>query len=90
MLIPIRTSQFKRDFKLAEKRRKDLSKIKSIMTRFTNQEALYPKHKNHKLMGDYKNHWECHIEPDWLLIYRLTTAEVVFERTGSHSDLFKK
>jgi mRNA interferase YafQ len=70
MLIPIRTNQFKRDVKLAEKRRKNMSKIKAIMTALTNEEPLDPKHRNHKLSGNYKEHWECHIEPDWLLIYR--------------------
>ena len=90
MLIPIRTTQFKRDVKLAEKRRKDMAKIRAIMTKIINEESLDPKHRNHKLTGNYKNHWECHIEPDWLLIYRLTANEVIFERTGSHSDLFKK
>lgn len=76
--------------KLAEKRRKDMSKLKLIMTKLVNEESLDPKHRNHKLTGNYKNNWECHIEPDWLLIYRLTAAEVIFERTGSHSDLFSK
>lgn len=90
MLIPFRTSQFKRDVKLAERRHKNMSKLKAIMTQIVNEESLDPKHKNHKLTGNYKNHWECHIEPDWLLIYRLTSTEVAFERTGSHSDLFKK
>lgn len=90
MLTPLRTTQFKRDVKLAEKRKKDMSKIKAIMTKLVNEQSLDPKNRNHKLTGDYKNHWECHIEPDWLLIYRLTSTEVIFERTGSHSDLFKK
>jgi mRNA interferase YafQ len=60
------------------------------MIKLTNEESLDPKFRNHKLTGDYKDHWECHIEPDWLLIYRLTKTEIIFERTGSHSDLFKK
>ena len=90
MLIPVRTSQFKRDVKLAGKKGKNLSKIKAIMTKLTNEEILDPKHRNHKLTGNYKDHWECHIEPDWLLIYRLSKTEITFERTGSHSDLFKK
>jgi mRNA interferase YafQ len=90
MLIPFRTSQFKRDVKLSEKRHKNMSKLKTIMTKIVNEETLDPKYKNHKLTGNYKHNWECHIEPDWLLIYRLTSTEVIFERTGSHSDLFKK
>jgi mRNA interferase YafQ len=90
VLIPIRTTQFKRDIKLAEKRRKPMLKIKAIITKLINEESLDPKNRNHKLSGNYRDHWECHIEPDWLLIYRLTLTEVIFERTGSHSDLFKK
>lgn len=90
MLIPIRTTQFKRDIKLAEKRGKSMSKIKDIMTRLIKEEMLDPRHKNHKLGGNYRGHWECHIEPDWLLVYRLTDSEIIFERTGTHSDLFKK
>ena len=90
MLIPVRTTQFKRDIKLAEKRKKQMSKIKDIMTKLISEEALESKHRNHKLGGNYRDHWECHIEPDWLLIYRLTSTEIIFERTGTHSDLFNK
>lgn len=90
MLTPIRTSQFIRDVKLAEKRKKDLSKLKSILTKLVYGQPLDVKNRNHKLTGNYRNHWECHIEPDWLLIYRITELEIIFERTGSHSDLFKE
>jgi mRNA interferase YafQ len=90
MLIPIRTSQFKRDVKLAEKRGKKLSLLKEIMIKLAKEEPLAPKYKDHKLTGNYKDHRECHIEPDWLLIYRITIKEIIFERTGTHSDLFKK
>ncbi|MGE0670598.1 MAG: type II toxin-antitoxin system YafQ family toxin [Parachlamydiales bacterium] len=90
MLIPLRSSQFKRDVKLAEKRGKKISLLKSIMTALVNELPLEAKHRDHKLTGNYKDHRECHIEPDWLLIYRITAKEIVFERTGTHSDLFKK
>lgn len=90
MLLPIRTTQFKRDVKLAEKRKKAMPKLKTVMTTLVNEESLDVKHKDHKLGGDYKNHRECHIEPDWLLIYRLTSKEIHFVRTGTHSDLFQK
>jgi mRNA interferase YafQ len=60
------------------------------MTQLTKEESLDPKYRNHKLTGNYRDHWECHIEPDWLLIYRLTKTEIIFERTGTYSDLFKK
>jgi len=51
---------------------------------------LEEKHRDHKLSGNYINHRECHIEPDWLLIYRLIGKEIHFVRTGTHSDLFDK
>lgn len=90
MLIPTRTSQFKRDVKLAEKRGKKMSLLKKIMVLLVKEKPLESKHRDHKLTGNYKTHRECHIEPDWLLIYRTTIKEIIFERTGSHSDLFKK
>ena len=90
MLIPVRTSQFNRDIKLAEKRGKKMRLLKEIMTKLVNEELLESKHRDHKLTGNYKDHRECHIEPDWLLIYRVCSKEIIFERTGTHSDLFKK
>ena len=90
MLTPIRTSQFNRDVKLAVKRGRPMSKLKDIMAKLAEETQLEQKHRDHKLTGDYKDHRECHVEPDWLLIYRLTPKEIVFERTGTHSDLFKK
>lgn len=90
MLSPIRTSQFKRDVKLAIKRGRKMGLLKNIMIKLAKEEPLDIKHKDHKLVGNYKDHRECHIEPDWLLIYRTTSQEIYFERTGTHSDLFKK
>ena len=80
MLNPVRTTQFKRDSKLAEKRGKKMSKLKDIMVKLINEEPLDEKHRDHKLSGDYINHRECHIEPDWLLIYRLTGNDIHFSR----------
>lgn len=90
MLIPVRTSQFKRDVKLSLKRGRNLELLKKIMSKLTMEEPLDAKHRDHKLAGNFKDHRECHIEPDWLLIYRTTAKEIFFERTGTHSDLFKK
>jgi mRNA interferase YafQ len=90
MLFIYRSTQFKRDVKLAQKRKKDMELLKNIMTKLVNEEILEHKHRDHKLTGDYKHHRECHIEPDWLLIYRTTAKEIFFERTGTHSDLFKR
>ncbi|MCE5294753.1 MAG: type II toxin-antitoxin system YafQ family toxin [Chlamydiales bacterium] len=66
-----------------------MSKLGEIIKKLCNQEALDAKHRNHKLKGNYKGRWECHIEPDWLLVYYKSKTEIIFERTGSHSDLFK-
>lgn len=88
MLIPVRTTKFKKDLQRSVKRGKSTSKLKTIMEK--NEVPLDPKYRNHKLTGGYKGHWECHIEPDWLLIYRLTKEHIIFERLGTHSDLFKE
>lgn len=88
MLIPKRTSQFKRDFKKTIKRGLDISKLEKIMKMLVEEVPLDLKYKDHTLSGDYKGHRECHIEPDWLLIYVTTEQEIFFIRTGSHSDLF--
>jgi mRNA interferase YafQ len=90
MLDPIRSSQFKRDYKLAKKRGKNLSKLITIMDKLMSEELLDPKHRDHPLIGDYKRCRECHIEPDWLLVYSITKREIYFIRTGTHSDLFGK
>jgi mRNA interferase YafQ len=81
-------SQFKKDFSLATKRGKNLEKLALIIENLQTKIPLPPKNKNHKLKGNYINCWECHIEPDWLLIYRTTNKELILIRTGSHSDLF--
>jgi mRNA interferase YafQ len=88
MLISVYQNQFKKDVKLVIKRGKDISRLKLVMTKIVNEEPLLPKNKEHKLTGNYKAHWECHVEPDWLLIYKVSNTEVIFIRTGTHSDLF--
>lgn len=88
MLTPNRTTQFKRDAKLAEKRGRDVSKLKKIMAKLANEEPLDSQYNDHKLTGNYKHHRECHVEPDWLLIYQVTGSEITYVRTGTHSDLF--
>ena len=83
-----RTSQFKRDVKWMKQRGKDLDKLKKIQA-LVRGEKLASKYRDHVLVGQYKGTRECHIEPDWLLIYELAEGEIVFIRTGSHSDLFR-
>ena len=89
MLIPAYTKQFERDTKQMEKRGKNLEKMKIIICSIVGEEALDAIHSDHKLIGNRKGRRECHIESDWLLIYMLDSDRVVFERTGTHSDLYK-
>lgn len=83
------TTQFKKDFKKLKKQHKDLSKLQSVIEILAIPEPLDPTYKDHQLTGNWNNHRDCHIEPDWLLIYRTTETDLILERTGSHSELFK-
>lgn len=90
MLKPSYTKQFDKDLKRMLKRGKKENKLKIIIRRLINEEILEPKYRDHKLVGKYKGRRECHIEPDWLLIYLVdkTNKNIIFERTGNHPDLF--
>lgn len=88
MLKPSYTRQFSRDITRMLKRGKDKQKIKIVISRLIKEKKLEPKYKEHKLLGIYKERRECHIEPNWLLIYKIVKDEIIFERTGTHSDLF--
>jgi mRNA interferase YafQ len=89
MLNVSTTTKFENEVELARKRGKDLNKLADIIEKLSNEEPLSPKCRNHKLKGCFKGRFECHIEPDWLLVYCKTATHIMFERTGSHSDLFK-
>jgi mRNA interferase YafQ len=89
VLHPIYNTRFKKDIALAKKRGKDLDKLKTIIELLLDEQPLPPKLKDHKLSNNYKDRRECHIEPDWLLIYKPHEKSIIFERTGTHSDLFK-
>jgi mRNA interferase YafQ len=82
------TKQFKKDVKLMQKRGKDLGKIKAVIDLLLAREPLPPKNRDHQLSGNWIGRRDCHIGPDWILIYRLTEQELLLERTGTHSDLF--
>lgn len=84
------TNQFKKDYKRIKKQNKDLIKLQHVIEKIAGGERLEQKYKDHQLSGIWKNHRDCHIEPDWILIYRTTNEELILERTGSHSELFKK
>ena len=85
------TSKFKRDLKLAKKRKKNMASLHQIMQQIEYEKQLSSKLRDHALSNNWQGHRELHIEPDWLLIYRLIPKEnvVIFVRTGTHSDLFK-
>lgn len=88
MLRPVYIRQFTKDIKIMQKRDKNMVKLKGIINLLLNELQLPIKNHNHKLKSNFKNYWECHIEPDWLLIYKKTATEIIFVRTGTHSDLF--
>jgi len=90
MLTPVFTNQFDKDVKRMQKRGKKLEKIKIIIRSLIEEESLDPIHRNHKLIGNWQGRRECHIESDWLLIYKKEEGRIIFERTGTHSDLFQK
>ena len=88
MLQSVITTEFKKDFKRQKKRGKPLEKIQAVMKSLVEGKALEPRYRDHVLVGNYNGRRECHIEPDWLLIYKKTKTSIIFERTGTHSDLF--
>ena len=83
------TSQVKKDFKRIKKRGKDLSKLKEVVSVIAKSEVLEERHRDHSLSGKWSGSRDCHIEPDWILIYRVDDENLFLERTGSHSDLFR-
>lgn len=89
MWAPSYTNQFERDLRRMQRRGKDAEKIKMVIAALVNEEPLAERYRDHALAGNYKGRRECHIEPDWLLIYKLMEDEIIFERTGAHSDLFE-
>lgn len=88
MLTIIRKSRFKKDFKKLQSSGKDLHKLVEVICMLANKEELPERNRDHSLIGEYVDHRECHITPDWLLIYQTTETELLLVRTGSHSELF--
>lgn len=84
------TKKFEKDVKLAVKRNLDTNLLKNIIEMLENDEDIPAKHKVHKLKGEYESLWECHIKPDWLLIWdkNKEIELITLIRTGTHSDLF--
>ena len=90
MYTPIYTRQFERDLKLALRRGKNVEKFKIIARTLLAGLPLDPIHRDHRLAGNCIGRRDCHIESDWLLIYKVDGNRLIFERMGTHSDLFRK
>lgn len=90
MLTLRTTSRFRRDYKLAKRRGLDIELLEDIIQTLIDGKKLDPKHQDHALVGDYVGFRECHIQPDWLLIYSVDSEQLILtaSRTGTHSDLF--
>jgi mRNA interferase YafQ len=90
MLQPVYTKPFRKELKLMGKRGRNLDKLGEVMKMLINEKPLLPKHEDHPLNGNYKGKRECHVEPDWVLAYRIDkkNRKVIFHHTGSHSDLY--
>ena len=90
MLKLYQTKDFHKDLKRLRRRGYDMSKLDEILAKLQNEEPLAPKYRDHAMKGDCKGYRDCHIEPDWLLIYKINNNELILTalRTGTHSDLF--
>ena len=87
MRIPVKGAQSGRDVKLAQKRGKDVAKLREVIVLLIEGSPLPPRYKDHPPGGDWKHFRDCHIEPDWLLIYKIDGDDLHLVRTGTHSDL---
>lgn len=88
MLTPRETNKFKKDLKRVLSQGKDYEKLRVVILALVNEEELDPKYHDHPLSGKWTGSRELHIEPDWLLIYRIDGDTLILERTGSHAELF--
>ena len=89
MLTPVRASQFKRDVKRLKKRGKDMSKLRRVLGLLIQEAPLPGVCQDHPLRGKWQGYRDLHIEPDWLLLYRVMGRKLYLARTGSHADLFR-
>ena len=88
MRTPVRSSQFKRDVKKAEKRGKQMEKLRTLILLLVQEQPLPEAYQDHPLKGSWKHHRGAHIEPDWILAYRIVGNDLHLTRTGTHADLY--
>lgn len=89
MRNPVTANRFVKDVALCKKRGFDTSLLRLVMDSLIHERPLPPSQRDHVLTGNYASRRECHIAPDWLLIYKLQENDIIFERTGTHADLFR-
>ncbi len=89
-LQPVYTRQFEKDVRRMRRRGKEMEKLKLLLSCLVSGKLPDPLHRDHMLVGNWQGRRECHVEADWLLIYKPESERIVFERTGSHADLFGK
>lgn len=87
-LAVLTTTSFERDLKRVTRQGKDLDKLENVVDLLQAQQPVPARCRPHPLRGNWSGHWDCHVEPDWLLLYRLTTTDLILVRTGSHAELF--
>ena len=87
-LVPVYTRQFEKDLKRCQRRNKKMEKFKLVAETLIAGDELDSIHRDHKLIGNFVGRRECHLESDWLLIYKLEKDRIIFERMGTHADLF--
>ena len=88
MLKVVTTRKFDREAKRVVRRGKDWGKMEEVVSRLMQRLPLEYKHHDHQLSGKLKDRRDCHVEPDWVLLYQVTETELILERTGTHSDIF--
>jgi mRNA interferase YafQ len=84
----VRSTAFRKDVRRMEKRGKDMARLKAALLLLIEDRPLEPRHRDHMLKGEWSGYRDLHVEPDWVLIYRVTETEVRLARTGTHADLF--
>jgi len=89
MRTPVYTNRFEKDIKRMVKRGHDPENIKDVIRDLIDGKPLDQKYHDHALIGNFKDRRECHVASDWLLIYRIDSPQIIFERTGTHADLFR-
>ncbi len=82
------TTRFEKDLRLTQKRGKDIKKLWTVVEQLLSKQSLEPRYRPHRLSGDWSDSWECHVEPDWLLIWNQDDDALTLVRTGTHTDLF--